>query len=140
MIRSLALSALALLALSASAAEYVIRDPQAVNDLLAIKDTVAFKDAQLSAVLEWLNGRYQIETAMGLDAKGEPDVAHAVEVQPTLTIQGEMPLRELLDLAAAGTGWSWSVNAAGTVVFLPPPTPPAAEPPADAPAPTPPGK
>jgi hypothetical protein len=134
--RGLVVALLAAWALAAPAAEYVIRDPQAVKELLAVQDTVAFKDAQLSAILDWLNARYQIETAMGLDARGEPDVEHAVDVQPTLTIQGAMPLSELLDLAAAGTGWTWSINADATVVFLPPPAAPDAAAAEPAPAPS----
>ncbi len=118
-------SALALVLLSlaalAPAAEYVVRGREAVQDVLATPDTVSFKDAQLSTVLAWLEKRYQVETAMGLDAKGQPDVEHAVDVQPTLTISGLMKLSELLDLASTGTGWTWSVDEQGTIVVLPPP-------------------
>ncbi|MBA3846997.1 MAG: hypothetical protein H0X45_10170 [Planctomycetes bacterium] len=119
--RSIALILLLVATVAAPAAEYVVRGREAVEKVLATPDTVSFKDAQLSAVLAWVGQRYQVETAMGLDAKGQPDVAHVVDVQPTLTISGLMTLSELLDLASAGTGWTWSVNDQGTIVVLPPP-------------------
>ncbi len=116
-------STLLLLALvaGAPAAEYVVQGREAVQNVLGTPDTVSFKDAQLSAVLAWLERRYQVATAMGLDAKGQPDLEHVVDVQPTLTISGLMKLSELLDLASAGTGWTWSVDDQGVIVVLPPP-------------------